>query len=338
MFDNCWSYDNGGVTGGVNGDGNGFKLGYMYVVSTISLHLDVRYCISAHNAGTGFDMNDNNGSPPRYMQNSHIYNNFAYHNGDYPTFNPSFYIGYGYTAWSGDETYSPQRIFRNNAGYDNQGVYGNDTYHSFGGTTTSQNNSWDGVVTCNAADFVSLDYSQLKGARQADGSLPVITFGHLASTSDLIDAGTTLTGLTYEGIAPDLGAFEYSEPEVPIDPVVIYTNSVTAGTTSATTGGNVIDDGGGTVSERGVAYGSSANPTIAGSHTSDGAGTGTFISNISGLTAATTYHVRAYATNEAGTAYGADVPFTTTSQTGLSGDFVFSGGKPVYLNGKIIVK
>ena len=46
--------------------------------------------------------------------------------------------------------------------------------------------------------------------------------------------------------------------------------------------------------------------------TTDGTGTGSFVSNLTGLLPGTTYHVRAYATNSAGTAYGNDVPFTTT--------------------------
>ena len=47
--------------------------------------------------------------------------------------------------------------------------------------------------------------------------------------------------------------------------------------------------------------------------TTDGTGSGHFISNLTSLLPGTVYHVRAYATNSAGTAYGADVPFTTTS-------------------------
>ena len=82
-------------------------------------------------------------------------------------------------------------------------------------------------------------------------------------------------------------------------------------TSSAACGGNVTSDGGATVTARGVCWGTSSNPTIAGSHTSDGTGTGTFTSIIPGLNANTIYHVRAYATNIAGTSYGNDVSFTT---------------------------
>ncbi len=95
-------------------------------------------------------------------------------------------------------------------------------------------------------------------------------------------------------------------------PTVITTDPVTnIQQTTATGGGNVTSSGGATVTARGVCWSTSSNPTINNSHTTDGTGTGNFTSSITGLTAGTLYHVRAYATNSAGTAYGDDVPFTT---------------------------
>lgn len=81
--------------------------------------------------------------------------------------------------------------------------------------------------------------------------------------------------------------------------------------TTAVTGGNVTADGGAAVTEKGVVYGLNPNPTIAGSKTSDGTDLGEFVSNLSGLRGLTKYYVRAYATNSAGTAYGAELSFTT---------------------------
>jgi uncharacterized protein (TIGR02145 family) len=86
-------------------------------------------------------------------------------------------------------------------------------------------------------------------------------------------------------------------------------SNVTA--TSATTGGDVTQDGGAAVTARGVAYGTLSSPTISGLITNDGTGTGTFTSNLTGLSPSTTYYVRAYATNSVGTAYGNEVSFTT---------------------------
>ena len=82
---------------------------------------------------------------------------------------------------------------------------------------------------------------------------------------------------------------------------------------SAETGGNISNDGGNTVTVRGVAYSTSPNPTIADNSTSDGSGSGLFTSNLSSLSPNTTYYVRAYATNSCGTAYGNEVSFTTLS-------------------------
>ena len=81
--------------------------------------------------------------------------------------------------------------------------------------------------------------------------------------------------------------------------------------TTATTGGTVMSDGGSIVTARGVCYATTSNPTLANSYTTDGSGTGTFVSNLTGLTPGTLYYVRAYATNNVGTAYGNQVTFTT---------------------------
>ncbi len=86
------------------------------------------------------------------------------------------------------------------------------------------------------------------------------------------------------------------------------------GVTSATGGGNVTGDGGGTsVTARGVCWNILQNPTLANSHTEDGLGLGGFVSQLTGLSPDTTYYVRAYATNIAGTSYGQEVTFLTPS-------------------------
>ena len=101
------------------------------------------------------------------------------------------------------------------------------------------------------------------------------------------------------------------------DPVIptLTTTAVTNITmNSVTSGGSITSDGRAAVTARGVCWGATASPVASGSHTTDGTGIGSFVSNLTGLTPNTTYHLRAYATNSAGTAYGSDVTFTTTPQ------------------------
>ena len=82
--------------------------------------------------------------------------------------------------------------------------------------------------------------------------------------------------------------------------------------TTSSSGGTISTDGGASITARGVCWSTSTNPTIAlTTKTNDGAGTGAFTSNITGLTTNTTYYIRAYATNTLGTAYGNEITFTT---------------------------
>jgi len=103
-----------------------------------------------------------------------------------------------------------------------------------------------------------------------------------------------------------------TQSTTPVTLPSISTGAITTFTTSsATGGGNVTSDGGATVTGRGVCWSTLQNPTAADSKTSDGTGTGAFTSNLTGLNANTTYYVRAYAVNNAGTSYGNQVSFKT---------------------------
>ncbi|NOU46876.1 MAG: hypothetical protein HOO86_07430 [Bacteroidales bacterium] len=107
----------------------------------------------------------------------------------------------------------------------------------------------------------------------------------------------------------------------PVIPEVTTTVVTNISQTTATSGGNVITDGGATVTERGVCWSTSENPTTADSHTSNGSGTGTYISNITGLVAETNYYVRAYATNSIGTSYGQNIAFVSQTTEASLTDF-----------------
>jgi uncharacterized protein (TIGR02145 family) len=94
--------------------------------------------------------------------------------------------------------------------------------------------------------------------------------------------------------------------------VNITTSAVSEITSNAaTTGGNISNDGGNPVSQRGVCWSTSPNPTTTDNVTNNGNGLGSFTSNLSGLTANTTYYIRSYAVNSAGIFYGNELSFVS---------------------------
>ena len=97
---------------------------------------------------------------------------------------------------------------------------------------------------------------------------------------------------------------------------VVLTDSVTSITiSSATVRGEVTDESNGVVTERGIVYSTNPNPTVENSKVVCGSGKGAFSCNLTDLQDGVTYHVRAYAVNEKGTAYGEEKSFTTTAIT-----------------------
>ena len=84
--------------------------------------------------------------------------------------------------------------------------------------------------------------------------------------------------------------------------------------TTAISGGTITSEGSGTVLSRGVCWSTNPTPTIDDNKTMDDAGAGTFTSTLTGLIGATTYYVRAYATNGSGVGYGMTMSFTTLGQ------------------------
>lgn len=95
---------------------------------------------------------------------------------------------------------------------------------------------------------------------------------------------------------------------------------------SAKCGGEVTASGNGTVLDYGLCWSINNVPTIdAGNSVSLGSGMGSFSGTISNLESNKTYYVRAYATNELGTAYGTVRQFTTSSPYDLLPSFSFNG-------------
>jgi hypothetical protein len=182
---NCWTWKNGYLKDGTHPysgmNGNGFKMGGNSMVHNFI----VNNCLSFDNYSKGFDQNNGTGSLT-------ILNCTAFKN-----------IGRDYSV-PGTMAAGKQLILENSISYT-----GNTTFNS-SITKTIATCSWStGFTTPSSSDFLSIDTTGVSGPRKADGSLPDITFMHLATTSQFVNKGTNV-GLAYIGTAPDLGCFETS--------------------------------------------------------------------------------------------------------------------------------
>jgi hypothetical protein len=112
----------------------------------------------------------------------------------------------------------------------------------------------------------------------------------------------------------DVKTFTTSTLTIPLEVITVVASSITQN--SASSGGNIGADGGSPISSRGVCWSNTNNnPTISNSRTLNGTGVGSFSSLLSNLLPGTRYHLRAYATNGVGTAYGNVISFTTEPPT-----------------------
>jgi hypothetical protein len=94
-------------------------------------------------------------------------------------------------------------------------------------------------------------------------------------------------------------------------PSVTTANVTSITQTTASSGGDITSDGGANVTARGVCWNTAGSPDTTNNKTTDGSGTGSWVSELTELQPNTTYYVRAYATNSAGTAYGEEISFPT---------------------------
>ncbi|HRI21451.1 MAG TPA: hypothetical protein PLA68_10885, partial [Panacibacter sp.] len=152
---------------------------------------------------------------------------------------------------------------------------------------------------------------------------PVITGDHLQSGSGMgsfvCNLTSLLSGTTYFIRAYAINEngtwygneLSFTTTSVVTLPVLTTTALTKTETIAVYSGGNITNSGGSQVTSRGVCYSTSANPTIDDAKTSNGYDVGNFSSSFGSLTPNTTYYVRAYATNSAGTAYGNQLTFTT---------------------------
>ena len=206
LFENCVAYNNGTLTtSGTSGSGdkNGFKLGG----EGIGVNHILRRCVAFGNGKHGFTDNNNLGS-------IEMSNNTSYNNAE-----SNFNFRTGGT-----------HQFRNNLSY-NSGSSDKKT-----GTDVGNSNVWwinnvstnGGALVVSSADFVTLTPTVTKNT---DGSPNLGNFLALSTSSDLINAGVTATGITFNGTAPDLGARESGGTAV--------TNYTLTTTANPTAGGSI---------------------------------------------------------------------------------------------------
>ena len=161
-----------------------------------------------------------------------------------------------------------------------------------------------------------------RGICWSTGHNPTVSDSHINSGTGMGSFSVEMTeltdGTTYyvRAYATNIKGTSYSE-EKSFTTLVIYKPTVTTSPitnvtyTSATGCGEVTDDGGAEVTERGICWSTSHNPTVSDSHANSGTGTGNYSVEMTGLTDGTTYYVRAYATNIKGTSYGEEKSFNT---------------------------
>ncbi|MEP7094476.1 MAG: carbohydrate-binding protein [Flavobacterium sp.] len=295
LFENCVAYNNGTLTtSGTSGSGdkNGFKLGG----EGIAVNHILRRCVSFGNGKHGFTDNNNLGS-------IEMSNNTSFNNAE-----SNFNFRTGGT-----------HQFRNNLSY-NSGSSDKKT-----GTDVSNSNVWwinnvstnGGSLVVSSADFVTLTPTVTKNA---DGSPNLGNFLALSASSDLINAGVTATGITFNGTAPDLGARESGGTAV--------TNYTLTTTANPTAGGTI------SRSPNATSYASGTVVTL----TATPASGYTFTSWSNGATTATTtVTMNANTTITANfTATATSYTLTTTASPTAGGTISRSPNATSYTSGTVV--
>jgi parallel beta-helix repeat protein len=169
----------------------------------------------------------------------------------------------------------------------------------------TSNPTQHGVVWSTTANPTTANSKTLDGPVSGTGAFTSSITGLIPGTLYHVRAYVTSVAGTSYGADVTFRAF--------ITPTITTQAVTNITSTSATGNGNITALGVPNPTQHGIVWNTNAYPTTANSKTMDGpvSGTGAFTSSMIGLTPGTLYHVRAYATNAAGTVYGEDVTFTT---------------------------
>jgi len=171
-FDHCWAYN---MTAG--GDSNGFKIGGYGLTGAVANPLPshiVRYCLSANNASSGFYANHQPGKSATWTNNTAFNNHRA-----------NFNMLEQVSATDRTDIPGTREVLHRNIAFTGPTIINDNDPDQ-----NTTNNSWTrDDVTVTAADFQSTDATQMETARNPDGTLPTITFMHLAKGSGLTGLG-----------------------------------------------------------------------------------------------------------------------------------------------------
>ena len=177
--------------------------------------------------------------------------------------------------------------------------------------TTDTTPTFTGTAEANSTVTIISSVDGTLGTTNADGS------GNWSYTSSTLSGGNhTITATATDSAGNVSSASSALAIKIITNAPTVTTQAVTGITTTTATGnGNITSLGDINPTAYGVCWNTTGTPTIADNKTNEGSAssTGAFTSSMTGLSPNTTYHVRAYATNEVGTSYGADMTFTTNA-------------------------
>ena len=149
-----------------------------------------------------------------------------------------------------------------------------------------------------------------------NGTAATVTLNSATSLTAVVPTGASTGSVTVTTPDGTSNALSFTVTVPAVAPTVTTAAATSLTATSATLGGDVTADGGATITERGVVYVTgSGTPTTADPKITATGTTGSFTASATGLTAGTTYTVRAYAINSAGTSYGSSQSFSTSAAT-----------------------
>jgi len=139
--------------------------------------------------------------------------------------------------------------------------------------------------------------------------------------SEINDTYDTSSFIEFDGISLKLNKLS----------TVTTQDASSVGSYTATGNGNITNMGTVNPTAHGICWNTTGSPTIVDSKVDNGAASaaGAFTADITGLTANTTYHVRAFATTTGSTRYGEEVTFTTLATGTWTGAVSRSWGEPL---------